>query len=104
MLDERTHFFTFVNVDAEPVPSLLRGFSAPVILADGLGDAELLVLLQHDTDPFNRWEAGQRLALNRLLGALRNEGEARARRRLHRRACAACCATRQLDAASRSWC
>ena len=48
---------------SRPVPSLLRGFSAPVCLADGLGDAELLVLLRHDSDPFNRWEAGQRLAL-----------------------------------------
>jgi aminopeptidase N len=48
----------------------MRGFSAPVCLSDGLHDAELLVLLAHDTDPFNRWEAGQRLALNRILAAL----------------------------------
>jgi aminopeptidase N len=54
------------------VPSLLRGFSAPVILVDGLSDADLLVLLQHDTDPFNRWEAAQRLALSRLLDAARS--------------------------------
>jgi aminopeptidase N len=47
------------------VPSLLRGFSAPVVLDDGLDDAALLVLLQHMTDAFNRWEAGQRLALGR---------------------------------------
>ena len=69
VLEDARSFFTFVNVDAEPVPSLLRGFSAPVILVDGLHDADLLVLLQHDTDPFTRWEAGQRLALNRLLAA-----------------------------------
>lgn len=73
VLDDARHFFTFVNVDAEPVPSLLRGFSAPVVLVDGLPDADLLVLLQHDTDPFNRWEAGQRLALSRLLAAARSE-------------------------------
>lgn len=72
VLDDARHFFTFVNVDAEPVPSLLRGFSAPVVLVDGLPDADLLVLLQHDTDPFNRWEAGQRLALSRLLAAARS--------------------------------
>jgi aminopeptidase N len=71
VLDEARNFFTFVNVDVEPVPSLLRGFSAPVILEEPLSDADLLVLLQHDSDPFNRWEAGQRLALNRLLGAIR---------------------------------
>ena len=73
VLEEARSFFTFVNVDVEPVPSLLRGFSAPVILADGLSDADLLVLLQHDTDPFNRWEAGQRLALSRLLAAAGSE-------------------------------
>ena len=69
VLEDARSFFTFVNVDAEPVPSLLRGFSAPVIVIDGLSDADLLVLLHHDTDPFNRWEAGQRLALTRLLAA-----------------------------------
>ncbi len=75
VLSEARNFYTFVNVDAEPVPSLLRGFSAPVTLADGLGDAQLLTLLQHDADAFNRWEAGQRLALERLLASLRDGGE-----------------------------
>ena len=75
VLDEPKTFFTFVNVASEPVPSLLRGFSAPVILAEPLSDADLLVLLQHDSDPFNRWEAGQRLAQNRLLAAIRGERE-----------------------------
>ena len=55
VLDEAKSFFTFVDIDSEPVPSLLRGFSAPVILAEPLSDADLLVLLQHDSDPFNRW-------------------------------------------------
>ncbi len=73
VLEEARSFFTFVNVDVEPVPSLLRGFSAPVILTDGLNDDDLLVLLRHDTDPFNRWEAGQRLALGRLLAAVRSD-------------------------------
>lgn len=72
VLEDSRSFFTFVNVDTEPVPSLLRGFSAPVHLVDGLGDAELLVLLQNDPDPFNRWEAGQRLAMNRLLAVVRD--------------------------------
>jgi aminopeptidase N len=70
VLDETRAFFTFVNVDTEPVPSLLRSFSAPVALTEALGDDELLVLLAHDSDPFNRWEAGQRLLLARMLGAL----------------------------------
>lgn len=73
VLHESRSFFTFVNVDVEPVPSLLRGFSAPVVLIDHLSDEDLLVLLKHDSDPFNRWEAGQRLALNRLLAAVASE-------------------------------
>jgi aminopeptidase N len=54
---------TFTNLDAEPVPSILRGFSAPVILDFKYSDAQLLTLLANDLDPFNRWEAGQRLGL-----------------------------------------
>ena len=77
VLDEAKSFYTFVNIDSDPVPSLLRGFSAPVILAEPLSDADLLVLLQHDSDPFNRWEAGQRLAMNRLLAAIRAEVDPR---------------------------
>ncbi|MBX3618656.1 MAG: aminopeptidase N [Rhizobacter sp.] len=74
VLSEARSFFTFVNVDVEPVPSLLRGFSAPVVLTDHLADADLLTLLQHDPDPFNRWEAGQRLGLSRLLAAVNGSG------------------------------
>ncbi|WP_396268755.1 aminopeptidase N [Ideonella sp.] len=63
------HRFTFTGLSTEVVPSLLRDFSAPVVLDDGLSDADLLVLLAHDTDAFNRWEASQRLATSRLLAA-----------------------------------
>jgi aminopeptidase N len=69
VLETEERSWTFDDVASEPVPSLLRGFSAPVTLADGLGDEDLLILLAHDTDPFNRWEASQRLALTRLLEA-----------------------------------
>ncbi|MBI5255513.1 MAG: aminopeptidase N [Burkholderiales bacterium] len=70
VLTEQEQSFRFVNVPADAVPSLLRGFSAPVILDDGLDDGALLTLLNHDHDPFNRWEAGQRLALRRMLDAV----------------------------------
>ena len=70
VLDGIGQTFVFEGIERPPVPSLLRGFSAPVILNDGLSDAELLVLLAHDNDPFNRWEAGQRLALRRMVAAL----------------------------------
>ena len=63
VLSEPEARLTFVDVESEPVPSLLRGFSAPVELAANYTDAQLLHLLAHDSDPFNRWEAGQQLAL-----------------------------------------
>ncbi len=59
--------FVFQEIDAEPVPSLLRGFSAPVRLEMEYTDAELSLLLAHDTDPYSRWEAGQRLAVRLIL-------------------------------------
>ena len=58
---------TFTNMDAEPVPSILRGFSAPVVLDFDYSDEQLLTLLAHDSDAFNRWEAGQRLTLRAAL-------------------------------------
>jgi aminopeptidase N len=73
VLDQPQRSWSFVNLPCEPVPSLLRGFSAPVALDDGLGDAALLTMLAHDTDPFNRWEAGQRLSLHRLLAGVHGE-------------------------------
>ncbi|TAL91842.1 MAG: DUF3458 domain-containing protein, partial [Rhodanobacter sp.] len=52
----------FGDIDRAPVPSLLRGFSAPVILECDYTPAEMALLLAHDPDGFNRWEAGQLLA------------------------------------------
>jgi len=52
----------FSDVARAPVPSLLRGFSAPVILECNYTPTELALLLRHDVDGFNRWEAGQQLA------------------------------------------
>ena len=46
------------DLPARPVPSLLRGFSAPVILEREAPAAERAFLLAHDDDPFNKWEAG----------------------------------------------
>ena len=59
--------FTFTQVGEKPVVSLLRNFSAPVIVDYDYTDAELAHLLAHDSDHFNRWEAGQRLMMRRLL-------------------------------------
>jgi aminopeptidase N len=60
--------FVFRGLKQKPVPSLLRGFSAPVILNYPYGESDLLHLLAHDDDPFNRWEAAQRLAAAVILG------------------------------------
>ncbi|MBX9800629.1 MAG: aminopeptidase N [Burkholderiaceae bacterium] len=59
--------FRFTNVAEKPVPSLLRNFSAPVVLEYDYSDEDLAFLMAHDSDAFNRWEAGQRLATRRLL-------------------------------------
>jgi aminopeptidase N len=67
-LAAREQRFVFENIPAAPTPSLLRDFSAPVILDYPYEDAELAHLLAHDSDPFNRWEAGQRLFARLILG------------------------------------
>jgi aminopeptidase N len=62
VLAQEEQDFVFPGVERAPVPSLLRGFSAPVILDYAYAPAELALLLTHDTDGFNRWEAAQQLA------------------------------------------
>ncbi|MBZ9560109.1 MULTISPECIES: aminopeptidase N [unclassified Modicisalibacter] len=74
-LREEEQTFVFTDVAEAPVPSLLRGFSAPVKLRFPYGREDLAFLLQHDSDGFNRWDAGQRLALlalDDLIAAHRN--------------------------------
>jgi aminopeptidase N len=62
VLDKASQRLVFRDVPSHPVPSLLRGFSAPVVLECDYTPAELALLLAHDIDGFNRWEAGQQLA------------------------------------------
>ncbi|MGP9765590.1 aminopeptidase N [Halomonas sp. AOP13-D3-9] len=71
--DEQT--FVFTDVAEAPVPSLLREFSAPVKIHYPYSREDLAFLLTHDSDGFNRWDAGQRLALlalDDLIAAHRN--------------------------------
>jgi aminopeptidase N len=70
VLTQPTESFTFVNIDAEPVPSILRVFTAPVVLAFDYSNTQLLHLLAHDSDAFNRWEAGQRLAIRLAIQSI----------------------------------
>ncbi len=69
--------FRFVNLPAKPVISALRGFSAPVRLHLHHNYEELAFLLAHDSDPFNRWDAGQSLASQIILNRVEQliEGE-----------------------------
>jgi aminopeptidase N len=76
VLTQPDESITFINVGEEPVPSILRAFSAPVVLDFDYSDAQLLTLLAHDPDPFNRWEAGQRLALRSAISAMANSASA----------------------------
>src|SRR4029453_14333548 len=66
-LRKETEVLRFLDVAERPVPSLGRDFSAPVIIDYPYDEAALQHLLSYDSDPFNRWEAGQRLAMNLLL-------------------------------------
>lgn len=71
---ESAQQFVFCGVDEAPIPSLLRGFSAPVRLNYDYAPEDLLFLMVHDSDGFNRWNAGQLLAMN-CMETLRAERE-----------------------------
>ncbi len=62
--------FSFTGLKERPIPSLLRGLSAPVKVCYNYSDEELMFLMAHDTDDFNRWDAAQvlsqRIILNRV--------------------------------------
>ena len=68
-LSATTQSFVFNDIVDEPIPSLLRDFSAPVELDFAYTPEQLTVLLAHESDPFNAWEAGQRLATQLILAA-----------------------------------
>ncbi len=63
-----TQSFRFEGLGSRPIPSILRGFSAPVVLEREVSPEERAFLLAHDTDPFNKWEAGRALAKDVLVG------------------------------------
>ena len=67
VLDKAEDSITFTGVASRPVPSVFRGFSAPVKISLDLSNEELLVLLRHDTDAFNRWQAAQTVAMRMLV-------------------------------------
>ena len=74
-MTEARQSFAFEGLSAKPVPSILRDFSAPVVLERVTSRSERAFLMAHDTDPFNRWEAGRSLARESLMATIR-EGAA----------------------------
>ena len=70
-LTQAEQSWTFRGVKERPVLSLLRDFSAPVVVEYARPDAELALLARRDPDPFARWEAGQELARRLLLARVR---------------------------------
>ncbi|MDE1151263.1 MAG: aminopeptidase N [Micavibrio sp.] len=67
-LKDKQQSFTFDAIAEKPVPSILRGFSAPVKLYSDLTEDDLLFLMAHDSDGFNRWDAGQTYMQRLVLG------------------------------------
>jgi aminopeptidase N len=77
-LTQAEQSFVFNQVPENPVPSLLRGFSAPVNVRYDYSDSELAHLMAYDSDAFNRWEAGQALAIRILLASIASVRDGRA--------------------------
>ena len=73
LLDQVERTLVFENIEAKPVPSLLRDFSAPIKLSYDYSRDELLFLMTHDSDGFNRWDAGQNLALDIIYEIMRDQ-------------------------------
>ncbi|KMK67858.1 aminopeptidase N [Puniceibacterium sp. IMCC21224] len=71
-MTEAEQSFEFKGLSGKPVPSILRGFSAPVVLERASTHAERAFLLAHDTDPFNRWEVSYNLARDGLVAMVRD--------------------------------
>jgi aminopeptidase N len=68
LLERERQVFRFEHIPERPVPSLLRGFSAPVRLHFDYRDKDLTFLMAHDSDPFIRWDAAQQLGIRTILG------------------------------------
>lgn len=74
-LKEKTQDFIFRDIPAKPIPSVLRNFSAPVILKSDLDEGQMNFIRQNDSDGFNRWESGQTIAARTIHHMLGNNDE-----------------------------
>lgn len=71
-LTEREQQFTFEHIPCAPIPSLNRSFGAPIELHYAYSTDELLTLLRHDSDAFNRWDAAQQLFTRAIIAAIKS--------------------------------
>ena len=71
VLTKPAETFVFTGIEERPVLSLNRGFSAPIKLTADIAPADLGFLAAYDSDPFNRWQAVQALAMGLLLADVR---------------------------------
>ncbi len=74
VFDQPEAEIVFSGISARPVPSLFRGFSAPVSMNSNMSDEDRLFLARHDSDPFNRWQALQDIALDLMVAGARAGG------------------------------
>ncbi|WP_281984156.1 aminopeptidase N [Thalassorhabdomicrobium marinisediminis] len=72
-MTETEQSFSFDGLGAKPVPSILRDFSAPVILERAQSNADRAFLMAHDTDPFNIWDAADKLAKSVLRAMITSD-------------------------------
>ena len=75
VMTQTSEVLQFINVDVQPVPSILRGFTAPVVLEFDYTPDQLLTLLAHDSDAVNRWEAAQRLGLQTAIKLIAGQAD-----------------------------
>tara|TARA_B110000908_G_scaffold37465_1_gene45009 strand:+ start:6345 stop:8960 length:2616 start_codon:yes stop_codon:yes gene_type:complete len=76
-LKKEKQSFLFKNILEKPIPSILRGFSAPIKIKNGLSRSEKIFLIGHDSDSFNRWEAAQEISTDIILSVVDNINEGR---------------------------
>ncbi len=67
LINKEKQRFNFEGVSSQPIPSLLRDFSAPVLLEYAYSDDDYAFLMQHDDNAFSRWAAAQALASNNII-------------------------------------
>ncbi|WP_038248222.1 aminopeptidase N [Ghiorsea bivora] len=72
LITKEKQSFTFENISSQPIPSLLRDFSAPVLLEYDYSDKDYAFLMQFDNNAFNRWAAAQALATSTVLSLVEN--------------------------------